>query len=193
VLQPIMGVFESYLGAPRTPTVAGQHVLDADYFKRIDALNFTMAHDDGHLPSDLNEADIIILGISRTSKTPTSIYLAQRGYKTANVPLVPELPLPESLTKPHTAFTVCLIASPDRIAEIRRNRAMLLSDRNLDDYVDRERISAEIAYSRRICAKNRWPVIDVTRRSVEESAATILKLLHDKDARQGEIEDDAEV
>jgi regulator of PEP synthase PpsR (kinase-PPPase family) len=88
---------------------------------------------------------------------------------------------------------VCLIASPDRIAEIRRNRAMLLSDRNLDDYVDRERISAEIAYSRRICAKNRWPVIDVTRRSVEESAATILKLLHDKSARQGEIEDDAEV
>jgi hypothetical protein len=193
VLQPIMGVLESYLGAPRTPTVAGQHVLDADYFKRIDALNFTMAHDDGHLPADLNEADIIILGISRTSKTPTSIYLAQRGYKTANVPLVPELPLPESLTKPHTAFTVCLIASPDRIAEIRRNRAMLMSDRNLDDYIDRERISAEIAYSRRICAKNRWPVIDVTRRSVEESAATILKLLHDKDARQGEIEDDAEV
>ena len=88
---------------------------------------------------------------------------------------------------------MCLIASPDRIAEIRRNRAMLLSDRNLDDYVDRERISAEIAYSRRICAKNRWPVIDVTRRSVEESAATILKLLHDKSARQGEIEDDAEV
>lgn len=88
---------------------------------------------------------------------------------------------------------MCLIASPDRIAEIRRNRALLLSDRNLDDYVDRERISAEIAYSRRICAKNRWPVIDVTRRSVEESAATILKLLHDQSARQGEIEDDAEV
>jgi regulator of PEP synthase PpsR (kinase-PPPase family) len=188
-----MGVFESYLGAPRTPTVAGQHVLDADYFKRIDALNFTMAHDDGHLPDDLNDADIIILGISRTSKTPTSIYLAQRGYKTANVPLVPELPLPEQLTKPHTAFIVCLIASPDRIAEIRRHRAMLLSDRNLDDYVDRERIAAEIAYSRRICAKNRWPVIDVTRRSVEESAATILKLLHDQSARQSEIEDDAEV
>jgi len=193
VLQPIMGVFESYLGAPRTPTVAGQHVLDAGYFKRIDALNFTMAHDDGHLPDDLNDADIIILGISRTSKTPTSIYLAQRGYKTANVPLVPSLRLPESLTKPHSAFIVCLIASPDRIAEIRRNRALLLSDRNLDDYVDRERISAEIAYSRRICAKNRWPVIDVTRRSVEESAATILKLLHDQSARQGEIEDDAEV
>src|ERR1041384_4460108 len=107
VLQPIMTVFESYLGAPQTPIVAGQHMVDANYFRRIDALNFTMTHDDGQLPQDLSTADIILLGISRTSKTPTSIYLAQRGYKTANVPLVPELPLPESLTKPHTAFTVC--------------------------------------------------------------------------------------
>lgn len=188
VLQPIMQVFESYLGAPRTPTVAGQHVLDADYFRRIDALNFTMAHDDGNLPDDLNEADIIILGISRTSKTPTSIYLAQRGYKTANVPLVPSIPLPEALTKPHTAFIVCLIASPERISEIRRHRAMLLGDRNLSDYVDRDRITAEIAFSRRICAKHRWPVIDVTRRSVEESAATIIKLLHDRHAQVTEPE-----
>jgi [pyruvate, water dikinase]-phosphate phosphotransferase / [pyruvate, water dikinase] kinase len=192
VLAPIMQIFESYLGAPRTPTVAGQHVLDADYFRRIDALNFTMAHDDGHLPDDLNDADIIILGISRTSKTPTSIYLAQRGYKTANLPLVPSIPLPESLTQPHSAFVVCLIASPDRIAEIRRNRAMMLADRNLDDYVDRDRITAEIAYSRRICAKHRWPVIDVTRRSVEESAATILKFLHDRDARPDEEQANSE-
>jgi regulator of PEP synthase PpsR (kinase-PPPase family) len=190
VLQPIMGVFESYLGAPRTPTVAGQHVLDADYFRRIDALNFTMAHDDGHLPENLDDADIVILGISRTSKTPTSIYLAQRGYKVTNVPLVPSIPLPEALTKPHSAFVVCLIASPDRIAEIRRHRAMMLADRNLEEYVDRDRITAEIAYSRRICAKHRWPVIDVTRRSVEESAATILKLLHDRQA--GEVASDVE-
>jgi regulator of PEP synthase PpsR (kinase-PPPase family) len=186
VLQPIMQVFESYLGASRTPTVAGQHVLDADYFQRIDALNFTMAHDDGHLPDDLNEADIIILGISRTSKTPTSIYLAQRGYKTANVPLIPSVALPEQLTKPHSAFIVCLVASADRIAEIRRHRAMLLSDRDLDDYTDRDRITAEIAHTRRICAKYRWPVIDVTRRSIEESAATIIKLLNDQRAQQTE-------
>jgi hypothetical protein len=189
VLQPIMQVLESYLGAPRTPTVAGQHVLDADYFRRIDALNFTMAHDDGHLPEDLNDADIIVLGISRTSKTPTSIYLAQRGYKTANLPLVPSLPLPERLIKPHKAFVVCLVASPDRIAEVRRHRAMMLADRNLGDYVDRDRIAAEIAYSRKVCAQNRWPVIDVTRRSVEESAATILKLLHDRDAGKDEVQD----
>jgi regulator of PEP synthase PpsR (kinase-PPPase family) len=190
VLQPIMQVLEGYLGAPRTPTVAGQHVLDADYFRRIDALNFTMAHDDGHLPDDLNDADIIVLGISRTSKTPTSIYLAQRGYKTANLPLVPTIALPEKLTKPHKAFVVCLVASPDRLAEVRRHRAMMLADRNLGDYVDRDRIAAELAYSRKICAQHKWPVIDVTRRSVEESAAQILRLLHDRDAR---VEEENEV
>jgi regulator of PEP synthase PpsR (kinase-PPPase family) len=188
VLQPIMQVFESYLGAPQTPTVAGQHVLDADYFRRIDALNFTMAHDDGRLPTDLNEADIILLGISRTSKTPTSIYLAQRGYKTANVPLVPSLPFPEEIAGNHSAFVVCLIASPDRIAEIRRNRALLIGDRDLDDYVDRSRIAAEITYTRKLCAKHGWPVIDVTRRSVEETAATIIRLMADSKAGEGEEE-----
>ncbi len=186
VLQPIMQVFESYLGAPQTPTVAGQHVLDADYFRRIDALNFTMAHDDGRLPEDLNEADIILLGISRTSKTPTSIYLAQRGYKTANVPIVPSLPFPEEIASQHSAFVVCLIASPDRIAEVRRNRALLIGDRDLDDYVDRSRIAAEIAYTRKICAQHGWPVIDVTRRSVEETAATIIRLMHDLKADKEE-------
>lgn len=180
VLEPIMKVFESYLGAPQTPIVAGQHVLDADYFRRIDALNFTMAHDDGQLPNDLNDADVIILGVSRTSKTPTSIYLAQRGYKTANVPLVPGIPLPDALTQPHKAFVVCLVASVDRIAEIRRNRVRLMSDRNLDDYVDREQIAQELMYSRRLCARHGWPVIDVTRRSVEETAATIIKMLHSR-------------
>lgn len=184
VLQPIMQVFESYLGAPQTPTVAGQHVLDADYFRRIDALNFTMAHDDGRLPDNLNEADIILLGISRTSKTPTSIYLAQRGYKTANVPIVPGLPFPEEIAGDHKAFVACLIASPDRIAEVRRNRALLIGDRDLDDYVDRSRIAAEIALTRKLCARHGWPVIDVTRRSVEETAATIIRLLQDKQVEE---------
>jgi regulator of PEP synthase PpsR (kinase-PPPase family) len=179
-LDSIMKVFESYLGAPQTPIVAGQHVLDADYFRRIDALNFTMAHDDGRLPEDLNVADIIILGVSRTSKTPTSIYLAQRGLKTANVPVVPAIPLQNALIEPHTAFVVCLVASPERIAEIRRNRVRLMSERNLDDYVDRHQIAQEVAYSRRLCAKHGWPAIDVTRRSIEETAATILKLYHDR-------------
>lgn len=183
VLQPIMTIFESYLGAPQTPVVAGQHLVDADYFRRIDALNFTMAHDDGQLPQDLNTADIVILGISRTSKTPTSVYLAQRGYKTANLPLVPSIALPPHLTEPHTAFVVGLVASPDRISEIRRNRVQLLGDRNLDDYVDRTQIANEVAYSRRLCAKHGWPVIDVTRKSVEETAATIISLLHERQRR----------
>jgi [pyruvate, water dikinase]-phosphate phosphotransferase / [pyruvate, water dikinase] kinase len=182
VLLPIMKVFENYLGAPQTPIVAGQHVVDADYFRRIDALNFTMNHDDGRLPADLSNADIIILGISRTSKTPTSIYLAQRGYKTTNLPLVPGIDPPKTLTEPHSAFVVGLVASPERIAEIRRNRVQLLSDRDLNDYVDRTQIANEIAYSRKLFAKHGWPIIDVTRRSIEETAATIIKMLHDKEA-----------
>ncbi|MEL6298170.1 MAG: pyruvate, water dikinase regulatory protein [Pseudomonadota bacterium] len=181
-LQPIMTVFESYLGASQTPIVAGQHVLDADYFKRIDALNFTMAHDDGQLPDDLSKADIIVLGISRTSKTPTSIYLAQRGFKTANVPIVPSIPLPPELTEPHDAFVVGLVASPERIAEVRRNRVRFLGDRNLDDYVDRDQIAQEIQFSRRLCGKNGWPMIDVSRRSIEETAATIIQHYHDREA-----------
>ncbi|MEO1207287.1 MAG: pyruvate, water dikinase regulatory protein [Pseudomonadota bacterium] len=196
VLNPVMRVFESYLGAPQTPTVAGQHVLDAEYFSRIDALNFTMAHDDGQIPEDLNQADIVILGISRTSKTPTSIYLAQRGYKTTNIPIVPSVPLPPSVESDHSAFVVCLVANVDRIAEVRRNRAMILSDRDLGEYVDRDVILAELQHSRRICARNNWPIIDVTRRSVEETAATIIKLYQYKKAatRAAEVlsEDSAE-
>jgi regulator of PEP synthase PpsR (kinase-PPPase family) len=182
VLQPVMNVFESYLGVLRTPTIGGQHVVDAEYFKRIDALNFTMAHDDGKLPDDINEADIIILGISRTSKTPTSIYLANRGFKTTNVPLVPSIPLPEPLTKPTRAFVVGLVASAERISEIRRNRVMLMADRDITNYVDRDQIAAEINYSRRLCQTHKWPVIDVSRRSIEETAATILKLYHEREA-----------
>ena len=186
VLEPIIRIFESYLGAPQTPIVAGQHVVDADYFRRIDALNFSMAHDDGRLPEDLSHADIIVLGISRTSKTPTSIYLAQRGYKTANVPLVPDIEPPAALAGNHTAFVVGLVASADRIAEIRRNRVRLLGDRSLEDYVDRAQIGNEITFTRRLCAKHGWPIIDVTRRSIEETAATIIKLLHDRDSSSEE-------
>lgn len=181
VLAPIMQVFESYLGMPRTPVVAGQHVLDASYFRRIDAMNFTQTYDDGKLPENLDDADIILLGISRTSKTPTSIYLAQRGYKTVNVPIVPDIPLPLKLwDPPHKAFIACLVASIERIAEVRRNRTEHLGSRDLDSYVDRQRISAEIAYTRRLCTENGWPIIDVTRRSIEETAAAIIRLLQDR-------------
>ena len=189
VLQPIMTIFESYLGAPQTPKVAGQHVLDADYYRRIDAMNFTIAHDDGRLPDDLSDADIVVLGISRTSKTPTSLYLAQRGYKTTNLPLVPQVALPEQLLVPHTAFVVCLIANVDRLADVRRNRAVLMADRDLESYVDREAIATEIAYTRKVAATYGWPIIDVTRRSIEETAAMVIKLLHD---RHSGVKPDAE-
>lgn len=184
VLDGIVKVFDKYLGASHKPAISGQHALDASYFRRIEALNFTMEHDDGRLPANINDADIVLLGISRTSKTPTGIYLAQRGYKTTNVPLVPTLPFPQALLEPHNAFVVCLIASPDRISEVRQHRSDMLSDRDLDDYIDRVQITEEISYSRRICARNGWPVIDVTRRSVEETAATILQLMHDREGDQ---------
>jgi regulator of PEP synthase PpsR (kinase-PPPase family) len=182
VLKTILQVFESYLGTPSTPKVAGQHVLDADYFRRIEALNFTMLHDDGHLPEDLEDADILLIGISRTSKTPTSIYLANRGFKAANVPLIPGVPLPPKLEAPTKVFVVGLVASPERIAQVRQNRVLEHAASHLDAYVDREAIAAEIAETRQLCARRGWPVIDVTRRSIEETAAAILRLYLDREA-----------
>ncbi len=176
VLDPIMKVFENYLGAPQTPTVGGQHVLDAAYFKRIDALNFTLVHDDGQLPANLDDADIILLGISRTSKTPTSIYLANRGYKTTNLPLVPGIALPTQFDRPTKAFIVGLSANPERIAQIRRNRILSMGGSELGDYVDRDRIAEELNHSKKLCADHGWPMIDVTRRSIEETAAAIIQL-----------------
>ena len=181
-LKHLLQVFESYLGMASTPTVGGQHVLDADYFRRIEAMNFSMAHDDGHLPDNLNDADIILLGISRTSKTPTSIYLANRGLKTANVPLVPGMALPPQLEQKTKAFVVALVASPERIAQVRQNRVIEQAHGHLEEYVDRDAIAAEIAQTRQLCARHGWPIIDVTRRSIEETAAAIIRLYHDREA-----------
>jgi regulator of PEP synthase PpsR (kinase-PPPase family) len=181
-LQHILKVFESYLGTPATPTVGGQHVLDAEYFRRIEALNFSMLHDDGHLPENIGDADIILLGISRTSKTPTSIYLANRGFKTANVPLVPGMPFPAALEQKTKAFVVALVASPERIAQVRQNRVIEQAHGHLEEYVDREAIAAEIAQTRALCARHGWPIIDVTRRSIEETAAAIIRLYDDREA-----------
>lgn len=177
VLDPVINVFQSYLGDSAALTIGAQHVLDSDYFQRIEALNFTLAHDDGVLPTNLNQADIVIVGISRTSKTPTSIYLAHRGYRTANYPLVPGAPIPKLLTKPTKALVVGLIASTDRIVQIRLNRVLADYNESADtDYTDKALVAAEIAESRRLCARQGWPTIDVTRRSIEETAAAILSL-----------------
>jgi hypothetical protein len=151
-------------------------MLNADYFKRIDALNFSMMNDDGQLPENLEHADIVLLGVSRTSKTPTSIYLANRGYKTANVPVVPYVSLPPALESLRRPLIVGLIASPERIIQIRQNRLLSLNAHPQTEYVDRVAVAEEIAASRRLFAEKGWPTIDVTRRSIEETAAAILDL-----------------
>jgi [pyruvate, water dikinase]-phosphate phosphotransferase / [pyruvate, water dikinase] kinase len=181
ILGPVLHLFQSYLGAETTHKVGAQHTLNAEYFRRIDALNYTMLHDDGQHSDDLEEADVVLVGVSRTSKTPTSIYLANRGVKTANVPLVPGVPLPphvEQLTHP---LVVGLFASPERIVQIRQNRLLgLKAHRDDDQYIDRQAVTEEIAASRRLCAKHNWPLIDVTRHSIEETAAAVLAHLGER-------------
>ena len=177
VLEPIFKTFQAYLGMPQSRRVGAQHELNAEYFSRIDALNFTMMHDDGALPADINEPDVILIGISRTSKTPTSIYLANRGIKTANIPLVPGVDLPPHVFKAKKPLIVALIASTDRIYQVRQNR---LLGNNVDlpnpDYVDRATIAEELANTRKLCNRQGWPMIDVSRKSIEETAAAILAL-----------------
>ncbi len=176
VLKPVLQVFESYLKMPSRAVVAGQHTLDAEYFRRIEAMNFTLAHDDSQATEDLEKSDIVLIGASRTSKTPTSIYLANRGYKTANVSLVPNIPPPPTLKGLTAPFVVGLVASPERIAEIRRNRLLALNSNKFDDYIDVDVIKNEMAFTKRLCAQSSWPVMDVTRKSIEETAAAIIAL-----------------
>jgi [pyruvate, water dikinase]-phosphate phosphotransferase / [pyruvate, water dikinase] kinase len=181
ILGPVLRVFDSYLGIATSHKVGAQHILNAEYFKRIDALNYTMMHDDGQHMDELDQADVVLVGVSRTSKTPTSIYLANRGVKTANYPLVPNVPVPEVLGELTKPLVVGLYASPERIVQIRQNRLLgLNAHRDDDQYIDRHAVAEEVAFSRRLCAKHNWPLIDVTRRSIEETAAAIMSLLADR-------------
>jgi len=159
---------------------SAQHVLDEDYYKRIEAIQFTMSHDDGKKVDDINSADVVLLGVSRTSKTPTSIYLANRGYKTVNVPLVLDQKIPEGLVSNENSCIIGLVADPERLADIRRNRVAIMKDHKLKEYTDLEAIKNEVENSKILFKKNNWPVIDVTRRSVEETAASILKIIEIK-------------
>jgi len=176
ILGPVLHLFHAYLGAESTHKVGAQHTLNAEYFRRIDALNYTMMHDDGQQTDDLEEADVVLVGVSRTSKTPTSIYLANRGVKTANVPLVPGVPLSPNVERLTRPLVVGLFATPERIVQIRQNRLLSLNAGNDSSYVDRDAVAEEIAASRRLCTRHSWPIIDVTRRSIEETAATIIGL-----------------
>jgi [pyruvate, water dikinase]-phosphate phosphotransferase / [pyruvate, water dikinase] kinase len=181
ILGPVLHLFQAYLGAETTHKVGAQHTLNADYFRRIDALNYTMLHDDGQQTDDLEGADVVLVGVSRTSKTPTSIYLANRGVKTANVPLVPGVALSPNVVRLSRPLVVGLFATPERIVQIRQNRLLGLKvERDDDQYIDRQAVTEEIAASRRLCAKHNWPLIDVTRRSIEETAAAVLALLGER-------------
>ncbi|QOZ06251.1 pyruvate, water dikinase regulatory protein [Bradyrhizobium sp. CCBAU 51765] len=183
IIGPVMQLFEAYLGAATTGRVGAQHVLNAEYFKRIDALNYTMIHDDGQHVDGLDDADVVLVGVSRTSKTPTSIYLANRGIRTANVPLVPGIPVPsqlETLTRP---LVVSLHATPERLIQIRQNRLLSMgaeSGSGSDTYTDKQSVTEEVAFARKLSAKHDWPLLDVTRRSIEETAAAIMKLYSDR-------------
>jgi len=152
-------------------------VLDEDYYKRIEAIQFTMDHDDGKTINDIERSDVVLLGISRTSKTPISIYLANRGYKTCNIPIINENSIPAELTKnPKVLCVVGLIAEPSRLLDVRKNRMNFLSEKKPGSYTDIEKIRLEVEMSKNIFKKNSWPIIDVTRKSVEESAASIIKI-----------------
>ncbi len=180
VLDPVINSLAQYLNTQSRPHVGGQHALNAEYFRRIEALNFTMSHDDGQNTDDLDKADVVLLGISRTSKTPTSIYLSQRGIKTANIPIVPGVPIPSSLRELKGPLVVGLIASAERIAQIRRHRLLTLHETRETAYADPRHITDEMVHMKRLCSEKNWPMIDVTRRSVEETAAAVLNLLTER-------------
>jgi hypothetical protein len=181
IIGPVMQLFQAYLGTETSRRVGAQHTLNAEYFKRIDALNYSMMHDDGQHVEGLEEADVVLVGVSRTSKTPTSIYLANRGVRTANVPLVPGIPIPHQLETLKKPLVVSLHATPERLIQVRQNRLLGIGARTGDDsYIDRQAVADEVAFSRKLSAKYDWPLLDVTRRSIEETAAAIMKLYADR-------------
>jgi regulator of PEP synthase PpsR (kinase-PPPase family) len=177
VLDPVLVTLANHLGMQAQALPGRQHELDAEYFGRIDAMNFALSHDDGQSAQDYDLADVILVGVSRTSKTPTCIYLANRGIKAANVPIVPGCPVPTELLTARRPMIVGLTKDPAQLVQVRRNRLHLLSQADDTDYVDPEVVRKEVAQARRLCAENSWTVLDVTRRSIEETAATIIQML----------------
>ena len=180
VLDQVIGVLSTHFGVESSGQPGRQHALDSEYFARIDAIDFVLAHDDGQLAHDVERADVVLVGVSRTSKTPTCFYLANRGIKAANVPIVPGMSLPPSLLEATRPLVVGLTNNPDRLVQVRRNRLLMLNQAESTDYIDLERVREEVAYARRLFAERRWPVIDVTRRSIEETAAAILRLYNER-------------
>ncbi len=183
VLDPVLALLQDQLEEAAVARPGRQYVLDADYFRRIDAMHFVLAHDDGQAQSGIAEADVVLVGVSRSSKTPTSFYLANRGVKAANVPLVPNLPEPPSLDAA-VCPVVGLTLEAEALIEIRRHRLRLIGTgrsnpirQDSTDYIDADAVRAELLWARRLCMRRGWPVVDVTRRSIEETAATVLQLM----------------
>ncbi len=187
VLDGVTAALEGALGREAQGRPGRQHLMDEAYFDRVEAIQFTIAHDDGIGWENWEQADILLAGVSRSSKTPTSIYLANRGYKVANIPLVVESPPPPSLFNLRHPLVVGLTSAPERLVQIRRNRLLTLNERTQTSYVDSERVTSEVQFARRMFADNGWPVIDVTRRSIEETAAAIIKLLGDRQRRDDTV------
>ena len=183
-LDAVSDAMSNMLGQEAKARPGRQHVMDAAYFARVEAIQFTIAHDDGINAQNWEEADIVLAGVSRTSKTPTSIYLANRGYKTANIPIVPESPPPPILFCLKHPMVIGLVTSAERLIQVRRNRLLSLNQSPDTDYVNEEKVRAEVAHARRMFADNGWPVLDVTRRSIEESAAAIINLFNERELTQ---------
>ena len=177
VLSTVVAELSSYLGLETHALPGKQHAMNEDYFSRVDAISYALAHDDGQAHWELEEADIVLIGVSRTSKSPTCVYLAYKGYKTANIPFVLDCPLPPSIDQLKKPLVVGLTISPDRLQQIRKTRLQAIKQEQDTNYVDMEYMQKEIAESRKLFTKYKWPVIDVTRRSVEETAATIIQYL----------------
>ncbi len=177
VLDPVIHHLATCFGVEMSGLPGLQHVMNAEYFSRMDAMTFALSHDDGQSPAEIDKADVILVGVSRTSKTPTCIYLANRGLKAANIPVVPNCPLPDTLLESKGTFIVGLTTDPARLVQVRRNRLRMIAQGQDDtDYVDPVSVRDEVAFARKLYQKHDWPVIDVTRRSIEETAATIMSL-----------------
>lgn len=177
VLDPVLDATSRYLGQELNHRVGQTRKLNAEYFKRIDALDFAMDHDDGQAHVELSDADVILVGVSRTSKTPTSVYLAHRGVKAANVPMVPGVPLPPELFAEKRPLVVGLLISADRLIHIRRNRLVAMKETRAGSYTDEEDVRREVMDAQKLFEREGWPTVDVSRRSIEETAAAVLNLL----------------
>lgn len=197
VLDPVMNLLQEYIGEQADARPGRQYALNADYFRRIDAMHYVLAHDDGQAQPGLAEADVVLVGVSRSSKTPTCFYLANRGIKAANIPLVPNLPEPPGLDTAQCPV-IGLTLEAQSLIEIRRHRLRLIGAantagimrQNSTEYVDEDAVKAELLWARRLCTRRGWPVIDVTRRSIEETAATVLQLMdawHERRRKAAEV------